>query len=349
VPEGLGPLAGRFQPGGTCDVDLQTLRFETRPRSPATAPATGPATAPAETPPALWHAEGWIAFDGAVMDLGFGHKTVSGKVTGSGGRTADGLELDAQVALDRVLVGQRAITEVTGHLIKPAGNTRIRVNDLLARAFGGRLYGLAEIQLSDPLEYAMSLSMEGVKLEGLVKAGRTTDGDAEEPEIAGNLAGKLEYRTTSGRPESQQAAGRLRISDGKLYRLPVPLELLHVVTLTLPGEAAFTEGDVQYELHGQELTFREIHLRGPALSVVGSGQMHMGTERLRLNFLAGPPGKVPRIAAELDEVLKPIARELAEIRITGTLSNPSEPRTVTCGSLQDAINRLLNPEREETP
>jgi hypothetical protein len=354
VPEGLAPLAGRFQPGGTCDVDLHALQFETRPRptasAPASGPATAPATAPAKQPPALWHAEGWIAFDGAVMDLGFGHKTVSGKVTGTGGRTADGLELDAQVALDRVLVGQREITEVTGHLIKAAGNSRMRVNELLARAYGGRLYGLAELQLSDPLEYALSLSVEGVNLEGLVEAGRKpAEGEPEEPGIAGNLAGKLEYRATAGRPDSQQAAGRLRISDGKLYRLPVPLELLYVVTLTLPGEAAFTEGDLQYELHGQELTFREIHLRGPALSVVGSGQMHMGTERLRLNFLAGPPGKVPRIAAELEEVLKPIARELAEIRISGTLSNPGEPRTVTFGSLQDAINRLLNPDREETP
>ena len=291
-----------------------------------------------------------MAFDGAVMDLGFGHKTVSGKVTGSGGRTAEGLQLDARVALDRVLVGQREMTEVTGQLIKPAGNSRMRINDLLAKAYGGRLYGLAEVQLSEPLEYALSVSVEGVKLEGLVAAGRrVTDDEQDESEIAGTLAGKLEYRATAGRPDSRQAAGRLRITDGKLYRLPVPLELLYVVTLTLPGEGAFTEGDVQYELHGQELTFREIHLHGPALSVVGSGQMNMGTERLRLNFLAGPPGKVPRIAAELDELLRPIARELVEIRIEGTLSNPGEPRTVAFGSLQDAINRLLNPESGSEP
>lgn len=344
VPAGLAPLAEKFQPGGTCDVDLSKLRFEI-PTEVATT------TAAAEQPPVLWRGEGWVAFDAAVADLGFGHKTLSGKVTGSAGRAAEGLEIDAQVALDSVLVGRGKMTDVTGHLVKTPGSSRMRINDLLGKVYQGRLYGLAEIELSDPLEYALSFSVEDVKLEGLVTAGR--DPSAEErpgdSEISGLLTGKLEYRATAGDGDSQQAAGRFRIKDGKLYRLPVPLEMLYVITLTLPGDAAFTSGDVQYELHGHELTFREIHLRGPAVSVVGSGQLNLQTEQLRLNFITGPPGKVPRLAAELDEVLKPIARELAEIRISGTLSNPGPPRTVTLGSLQDAINRLLNPETPAEP
>ncbi|MGC9454792.1 MAG: hypothetical protein ACP5HU_07990, partial [Phycisphaerae bacterium] len=344
VPRGLAPLAQRFRPGGTCDVDLSTLRFD------IPSDAEGTTTAPAAQPPATWHGEGWVSFDSAVVDLGFGHKTLSGKVTGSGGRTDEGLELDADVELDSVLVGRGEITDVTGHLVKSAASERIRVNELMGKVYEGRLYGLAEIELSDPLEYALSFSVEDVKLEGLVQAGRGSQREeSSEDEISGLLTGKLEYRAIAGDSDSQQAAGRLRISDGNLYRLPVPLELLYVVTLTLPGESAFTSGDVQYELHGQELTFREIHLRGPAVSVVGSGQLDLQTEQLRLNFITGPPGKVPRLAAEIDEVLKPIARELAEIRISGTLSNPGPPRTVTLGSVQDAINRLLNPESAAEP
>ncbi|MFP3938479.1 MAG: hypothetical protein ACLFVW_09075, partial [Phycisphaerae bacterium] len=295
--------------------------------------------------------EGWISFDSAVADLGFGHKTLSGKVSGSGGQTPEGLELDADVELDSILVGRGEITDVTGRLVKSPGSDRMRVNELMGRVYEGRLYGLAEIELSDPLEYALSFSVEDVQIEGLMKAGRDSaeESPQDDSDISGLLTGKLEYRAVAGDSDTQQAAGRLRISDGKLYRLPVPLELLYVVTLTLPGEGAFTSGDVQYELKGQELTFREIHLRGPALSVVGSGQLNLRTEQLRLNFITGPPGKVPRLAAEIDEMLKPISRELAEIRISGTLSNPGPPRTVTFGSLQDAINRLLNPESPPEP
>ncbi len=341
LPEGLTPLAERFRPGGTFDLDLDTLRFEI--------PAGDVAGSSEDDSPAPWYAEGRADFDDVVVDLGFGHKTLSGSVSGSGETTEEGLGLDARFALNRILVGKGEITDVTGQIVKPASSSRIRVNDILGNVYGGRMYGRGEIELSAPLEYALSLSVEDVEIEGLIEAGRgpAGDGESHESDVSGKLAGTIEYRTFAGRPESQQSTGRLRIYNGKLYRLPVPLELLYVVTLTVPGDAAFTDGNVLYELQGNDLTFREIHLRGPVLSVVGSGRLDMDTECLRLNFLTGPPGKVPRIAAELYGMLKPISRELVELRISGTLSEPGPPRTVTLGSLQNVINRLLNPERAE--
>jgi len=124
------------------------------------------------------------------------------------------------------------------------------------------------------------------------------------------------------------------------------LGLLNIVSLSLPTDSAFTDGYITYHLRRDTLLFREIHLSGSALSLVGSGRMDMKTEKLDLVFLAGPPGRVPRISALAEELLAGLGRELMEMRVTGTLSNP-QTKTVPLRVLDAVIRRLLSPEQED--
>ena len=102
---------------------------------------------------------------------------------------------------------------------------------------------------------------------------------------------------------------------------------------------AFTKAKIE---KGQTLTLREIYLRGPSLSIVGSGTMIMESEKLDLTFLTGPPGQMPRIMSPPGELLEGIVREIAEIRVTGTLSDP-KMQTVALKSLDEALRKLVRP------
>ncbi len=164
--------------------------------------------------------------------------------------------------------------------------------------------------------------------------------------MTGQLDGRIELTETAGRIESRQASGVLRISGAELYKLPVLLDLLTVVFLSLPHDAAFTEGEFIYYLRGETLVFTEIYLRGRQISLVGSGSMNMKTKELKMTFLAGPPGALPRISGLADELLTGIIREIAEIRVTGTLKNP-KTRTVPFRGLEKVLNELLRPGREK--
>jgi hypothetical protein len=71
--------------------------------------------------------------------------------------------------------------------------------------------------------------------------------------------------------------------------------------------------------------------------------MNLKTEKIDLRFLSRPLGKLPVIGPDLEALLKPIAKEVMEVRVDGTLSKP-RTRTVPLTSLDEAIRRLLTPE-----
>jgi len=345
VPATLAPLAERFRPGGTCQIDLEDFRVSRllpRGREATSRPSTSPASRPAAGGAVSWSAKGRMAFQSATIDVGLGHKRLSGSLTGAAAQRGGDLALDAAIDLDSVQVARQRLTKLHGRLTKKPGGQLMRLDNLSARAHGGQVAGFAEIRLADPLEFGVSLSVDGIRLADLFKADPAAG--ASRTEVEGLLAGNVQLTATAGAKPRRQASGVLRISRGKLYKLPVMLGLLHVVYLSLPGETAFTEGKLAYHLRNDTLVFDEIYLRGAALSIVGSGTMDMKTEALKLTFLSGPPQKLPRLGS-LSELLEGIAREVAEIHVGGTLQKP-KMRTVPLRGLDGILRDMLNPGRE---
>ena len=334
MPKELAPLISRLKPGGTCDVQGLVVELLRRPALAASQPASAPASAPARGQ-VTWTARGAIALNGAALEIGKDHKTFTGRISGKAGRTAEGVSISAEAALASVLVGDRRLVNLRGRVTKSARSPVVRIDDLAAGLHGGRVSGLAEIRLTEPLQYGVFLSLEGLKLEELFAPG------AAKPDVRGLLGGNVQLTGTVDKPESRKASGVFQITKAKMYKLPVMMGLLNVIYLVLPGEAAFNRGQVTYRMIGNDLIFDEIFLDGPALSMVGSGKMNLRSEKLRLTFLGGPPGKLPRIAA-LDELLGPIVRELMEYQVTGTLAKP-RTRAVPLKGLDAAIRRLLSP------
>lgn len=346
VPATLAPLARRFRPGGTCQIDLKDFRVSrllSPDRKAASQPATVPASRPAAGGAVSWAVNGRVAFQDATIDVGLGHKRLSGSLDGAAAQRGGDLALSAAIDLDSVRVARQRLTKLHGRLIKKPGGQLMRLDDLSARAHGGQVAGFAEIRLADPLEFGVSLSMDAIQLADLFKADPAAKGARSE--VEGLLAGNVQLTATAGEKPRRQASGVLRISRGKLYKLPVMLGLLHVVYLSLPGETAFTEGNLAYHLHNDTLVFDEIYLRGLALSLVGSGTMNMKTEKLDLLFLSGPPRKLPRLGS-LTELLEGIAREVAQIHVAGTLQKP-RMRTVPLRRLDRLLRDMLNPGRDK--
>jgi len=344
VPAGLAPLAGRFRPGGTCALNLSQLQYirvaEAAGRTDGAAESDEPTTRPAHR--VTWRVDGSVAIDSALVDLGLGRKVLSGKVRGLAAQLPEGLAVRAQVALDRVQIGKRELTDVRGQLVKSPASSVLHVRDLLGRCHGGRAAGFVEIRLTDPLQYGINLSVENVDLNELFNAGIE---DAElRTDATGQLTGTMQLVTVADKPETRKASGVIQISRAKLYKMPVLLGMMHVVFLSLPGEAAFNEGTMSYHMTGHTLVFDEIHLTGRTMSMLGSGTMNTETEEIEFTFLTGPPGKMPRLG-HLDEFVENVVRELVEIQITGTLAKPVT-RTVPLRSLDAALRKLLQPRDE---
>ena len=330
VPGDMASLAQRFTPGGVCNIDITRLDF--RRADPA---GDGGAAAPL-----LWYAEGTFGVADAVVSLGLGDKALSGRLVGKLGRNADGLAIKGDLLFDSIHIGQRELTDVQCQITKAYASTMLHLDDFIGHTHGGRVSeGFAEIDLTDPLAYGIRLSVENVDLNSLLNAGVTDPDDLSD--ITGRLAGRLELIATADDPQDRRASGVLLIEQASMVHMPVLLGMMNVITLKLPGDAMFTDGIMSYRLNGNTLTFEEIHLTGPTLGIVGSGTMDMQTEELKLTFLGGPPTQVPRLLG-LEELVEHVVREIVEIEISGTLSEPVT-RTVPLRGIEDVISRLLRP------
>ena len=342
VPESLAPLARRFRPGGICHVDLNRLRYSRRALKPAASqPSSAPAGGGKAGESVLWSVRGSVDFEAATLDLGLGHKTLTGRLEGGAEQDDEGLAVQADVALKSVQVGSQRLTEFRAQLRKQRDSDLMRVDKLTAKAHKGKLAGFAEVRLAEPMDFGVSLSVDGIDLKDLVGAGAANP--RKRLDVSGVLAGNVQLTVRGGAKPLQQASGVLRITQGKLYRMPVMLGLMHVVYLTLPGDSPFTGGTVTYDLKNDTLVFREIYLYGPTASIVGSGTMGMKTEVLDLKFLSGATKDLPRLGS-LSELLEGIAREVAEVHVTGTVQKP-RIRTLPLRNLDRLLHDLLNPGR----
>ncbi len=342
MPEQMAPITERIKPGGTISLDLSKLSFEVRDaEQPATAPAEATTRATARTRPVArrvnWMLVGTVGFDSVQADVGFGEKTITGEVAGTAVGRGGKVSLDAEMSLKEVHVGKARLTNLKGTLRKGPQSDTLVFRDLVADAHEGKLDGFAEMKLGEEFAFGLNLTVAGAQLNSLVNAG--VDDPKKKVSVEGELTGVLKMRFIDGK---RRATGRVRIAKAKMYKLPVLMGLLHVVYLTLPGDSAFNEGYLTYELDGDTLTVKEIYLTGSALSLLGSGTVDLDSERIKLTFLSGPPGKVPRMDG-LGGLVAEINRELVEIRIGGTLSKPSEPKTVPLRSLDAMIRTLLDP------
>jgi hypothetical protein len=251
-----------------------------------------------------------------------------------------GLAIEGEfLGLDLTVGGKRRVRRVKGQFSKKP-RKQLEVHDITGEAYGGRLEGRAVALLKKPMKYRLRVTFEALRLEELLNGGNDAKGKGAE--VLGLVDGSMEMSGEAGNVAARRASGQLRISKARLVKLPVLLSILHVVSLSLPGEGPFVRGFIEYDMKGSTVVFREIHLRGAAASLVGSGKMDIGSRKLNLTFLSGP-GPLPRLGS-IEELLRGILRELAEVRITGTLEEP-EVKTVPLRSLKALIDTITSPER----
>jgi len=361
APKGVGHI----KPGGTISVRLETLRLGSL--CPA---GGGPATRPSrdgKTPPRPWSAVGTVAFDDMGVDVGLGSKTLSGRFTGSGAGQGQDLEMDARLSLDEVLVDTRRITNLDGQLLKKRRGTILQIRDFSGRSYGGKLAGRAAIHLGDPITYQISLHVRGIQLAemALESDPKTPPGSSTRPaapatrkeHVKGLLSGELKMLAINGAPEKRRGSGKIHITEASISKLPILLELLHLVQLQLPGRTSFSNADVTYRLAGQTLIFEEIKLKSSAISFIGSGTLDLKSKRIRLTFvgnrIANWPSLSELVGTTLTTLFANVGRQFVEIRTTGTLAKPKTQTVLlrSLGDLRNAVKRLLSPSggQDNTP
>ncbi len=106
--------------------------------------------------------------------------------------------------------------------------------------------------------------------------------------------------------------GRLQVDNGKMYRLPLLLDLLKAFGLRMPDRTAFEEARVTFAIDGPVVRIGQLDLFGNAVSLRGQGTVNLDGSDLNLDFNADwgrvqqvlPPGISDLAQAASDQMLR---------------------------------------------
>ena len=78
--------------------------------------------------------------------------------------------------------------------------------------------------------------------------------------------------------------GSFDVPSGRMYKLPVLLELIKVATLQTPDQTGFEEAHATFRIRGNRVLVDKLDLLGSAVSLGGSGELGVYGRDVKLEF-----------------------------------------------------------------
>jgi hypothetical protein len=266
---------------------------------------------------------------------------ISGEA-GSRGRY-DGQQLLGVTSNFRMTQGTvlgQTMRDFGGHLAVNKEDPEIlRVSGLHGSYCGGEVYGEGRVEFGPTLRYEMNLTGSQINL---LEFGRQNFG--EKSEMSGLAVARLYLAGEGSDPSRLKGNGSIDVPNGKMYSLPLLLDLLKFLGLRLPDRTLFEEAHARFELKGQTAEFSKLEMFGNVISLRGKGSMDFSNADafgLNLDFNVD----WARIGQVLPQPLKNLESTVSDnlymVRMRGTTAKP-EFSQVPFPTLTGPIKEILN-------
>jgi hypothetical protein len=190
---------------------------------------------------------------------------------------------------------------------------------LKAPIFGGQISGPGRIELNSTLRYFLDLTATEVKLD---EFGRQNIG--RDAKLNGVVSGRLYLEGKGSGIESLEGNGSLEMPRGRLYNLPLLLDLLKFLGLRWPDQALFEQAHALYNIHGDRLSFRQLDLIGTVISLHGAGDVKLDGSDVRLDFIP-VWGRIEQVLpAVWQNIPSAIGKNLLKIEMRGKLGKDKD-------------------------
>lgn len=274
-------------------------------------------------------------------------KNISGEINLSGNLMdrLGGTVLSGKARLDRMKLLDRDLKDIQAgwSLVQTSdGRGRFGVDPFQADLYGGSVAGDMEINFADPSStYRLSTTIQGADLNPLVNAAtparlQHTDGPTD---VAGRVDAQAYLSGIIGDQPSRRGGGQFRISEGRIYELPLMAAIIHVLNVTLPEPDGPQEAEASFYVMGDNVELGPIAFRGGGIQLVGAGTMTMTDYAVNLNLANVNPrrwGRIPILA----DFVEGASRELVGLQVTGPVANPTV-RTRPLGGIRDEFRKLF--------
>lgn len=280
-------------------------------------------------------------------------RSIRGELSIEGSRDELGLRASGEVRIDSLHVHDLQLTQIRGPFaiigdrltlgggpIKRKGRLTVANLDQLDshRSIQGKIFdGLLSVDgevLLSRAAFNVDMALKDAQLPTVL-----ADFGHSESELSGTLTGKTILQGQLGNSELLKGAGAAKIRGANLYQLPLIVQILNQLRITPTEDVAFTDGEVEYTIFGDTVTFNEMQLWGDLVALDGGGTLDRRRELdLTFNTRVSPQNTFSKIIRPL----KSQKYTLWTIDVKGPLAAPEIQRQSLEG-VGETIERLINP------
>ena len=145
----------------------------------------------------------------------------------------------------------------------------------------GRRRGPRRVRGAEP-RYDVTLKAIGIDLAEFARHNNF----GPDAQMKGLASAGVHLSGEGGDVSGLKGNGRIDVPEGKLYRLPLQLDLLKAFGLRLPDRTAFEQAHAVFAIDGPQLQVQSLDLYGNAVSLRGQGTVDLVGSDLNLDFNA---------------------------------------------------------------
>jgi hypothetical protein len=245
--------------------------------------------------------------------------------------------ISGHAVLNRATILGQPFTQLQGRIeTVPDTPDTLSLYDLKANLFGGFVGGEARFTFNSPLRYEVKLDALNMQLE---QFGRHNQLGAD-AQLQGPARASLHLTGEGTDLSGLRGNGSIEVPRGKMYRLPLLLDLLKVISLRLPDTTAFEQARMIFGIEGPQMRVHAMDLIGNAISLRGQGTLNLDGSNLNLDFSADW-GHVPQMLPPgISDLSQAFSDQLFKIKLRGKITAPRFEKELIPGVV-DPIKKAL--------
>jgi hypothetical protein len=266
---------------------IAAVQYQMPPRNPEGTASPPPGST------IYWDAE--LRLAGASFDTGVAWEQVFGGIGCRGRYEGDRTGLiRGAVWFDRAVIAKQPVTRLSARVAAApqapdparAGEylpTEVEFTDIAGDLFHGVLGGQGRVILTDPARFTLWLTATDVQLDEVAKHYKI----GSDADLKGIAQAQL---LLSNRPDPRtgrltlEGSGKIDVPTGRMYNLPVLLDLVKVLKLQAPDKTAFEEAHAVFHIQDDRVKVEQIDLIGKAVCLGGSGELDTSGEYVKFDF-----------------------------------------------------------------
>jgi hypothetical protein len=264
--------------------------------------------------------DGEVAFRDAMLKAGVPFEHIRGRAACRGrynGKEKGVEGLVGNILLDEATLFNQPFRNVHAEIEVPPGSPNVVVlKGLHANLFGGEVYGPVRVDFGPTMHYEVNLTASQIKLEELAK--RNLPPGAR---VSGLATGRLYLAGNGTELKDLTGNGTVDIPSGRLYSLPLVLDLLKFLGLRIPDGTAFEEAHGVFSIRGNRAIISRLDLFGNSISLRGRGEMNLDGSNINLDFYGVWARVIQYLPPFIKEIPPAVSKHLLKIKMQGSLNH----------------------------